>query len=223
MNWQRGILLAGINLLAAAPLILMLEARDAQSLQDRKDSTALAARAATTRAEPAKKMPASSDNEQQEETVFFDPCAMWVHYTAPVRVERFSNLPAFALTGWRIVCPAKWTLAGMLQGKVGLELTDAGLAAQRRVDMGLGLLVVVQWFLIGAFSLSQSQKWWREPGKAITACTIAAACLALIPATEELALIPGLLAAFGWFWWFGLLAWRTVQFGWRRMARPLAH
>ena len=38
MNWQRGLLLAGINLVAVAPLILLLEARDARYVRDREQS-----------------------------------------------------------------------------------------------------------------------------------------------------------------------------------------
>jgi hypothetical protein len=34
MNWRRGLLLAGINLLAAVPLISLLAARDSQYVKE---------------------------------------------------------------------------------------------------------------------------------------------------------------------------------------------
>jgi hypothetical protein len=211
-------MLAGINLVAAVPLILMLEARDAQYLREREENAALAARGAATRKTAlAEESPTKTDAAQEEETVSFNPCAMWVHYPVQVEVLRFSNLPAFVLTGWRVDCPAKWTISGLMHVDVERARTAETATAERRVDVSLCILIIFQWFFVGAFPLAQEQKWWSEPGTVITACVVVATCLALIPAVNGVARVPALLAGLAWFWWFGLLALRTVQFGWRRI------
>jgi hypothetical protein len=219
MNWRRGLLLAGINLVAAVPLILMLDARDAQYLRERDENTAIAARESAAReAAREAKSPASAETAEEEQTVSFNPCELWVHYTVQVDVVRVGNPLASALTGWRFVCPDKWTLAGMLLGPGERAWTAAAMSAHRQVDAGLCLLILVQWFLVGAFPLRKPIRWWAEPGIFITACTVVAVCFALIPAVDGVAHLPVLLAGCAWFWWFGLLAWKLLRFGWRRAA-----
>jgi hypothetical protein len=86
---------------------------------------------------------------------------------------------------------------------------------QREIDTGLCLLIAIQWFLMGGFPLVRTQKWWADPGAFITACTALAGGITLIPAIGEVARLPALIAMLAWLWWFGLLVWRTLQFGWR--------
>jgi hypothetical protein len=219
MNWRRGLLLAVINLVAVVPLILMLDARDAQYLREREENTAIAARESAAR-EAAREVqsPASPEPAEEEQTVSFNPCELWVHYSVQVDVVRVGNPLASALTGWRLVCPEKWTLTGMLLGTTERAWTASTMPAHRQVDAGLCLLLLVQWFLVGAFPLRKPKRWWAEPGVFITACTVVAACFALIPHVDEVALLPALLAGCAWFWWFGLLAWKMLRFGWRRVA-----
>jgi hypothetical protein len=216
MNWRRGLLLAGINLVAAVPLILMLDAGDAQFLREREENTAIAARESAAR-EAAREVqsPASAEPAQEEQAVFFNPCELWVHYPAQVNVVRVGNPLASSLTGWRLVCPEKWTLAGMLFGPTEQVWTASTMPAHRQVDAGLCLLILVQWLLVGSFPLRKPKRWWAEPGMFITACTVVAACFALIPAVDGVAHLPVLLAGCAWFWWFGLLAWILLRFSFR--------
>ena len=44
MKWRRGLLLAGVNLVAALPLILMMESEDAQYLRDHSPGAKVVAR-----------------------------------------------------------------------------------------------------------------------------------------------------------------------------------
>lgn len=223
MNRRRGLLLAGINLVAAVSLILMLDARDAQFLREREENTAIAARESAAReAAHEVQSPTSAEPAEGELAVFFNPCEMWVHYPVQVRVVLNGNPLASELTGWRLVCPEKWTLAGILLGPTEPAWTAVAMSAHWQVDAGLCLLILVQWFLVGAFPLRKPRRWWAEPGMFITACTVVAACFALIPPVDEVALLPALLAGCAWFWWFGLLAWILLRLGWRRAAGWLA-
>jgi len=215
-------LLSGINLVAAVPLILMLEGRDAQNIRSREENTAFAEREAAAKG-PAleKEKPAKADTESEEETISFNPCGLWVHYSAQEEAVRWGELPAFVMTGWRIVCPPKWTFSGMMHlGRVWAP-TTATSTAQRQIDASLCILIALQWLLVGALPLKQTQKWWGEPGFLITACNVFATCLALIPAVEGLARLPALIAAYAWLWWFGLLIWVMLRLVWKRIARQL--
>jgi hypothetical protein len=223
MNWRRGLLLAVINLVAAVPLILMLDARDEQSLRENEWNAAVAARESAAREaarEPAREAqsPSSAEPAGEEQTVFFNPCEMWVHYPVQVRVVLNGNPLASELTGWRLVCPEKWMLSGMLLGPTERAWTASTMPAHRQVDAGLCLLILVQWLLVGAFPLRKPRRWWAEPGMFITSCTVVAVCFALIPPVDEVAHFPVFLAGCAWFWWFGLLAWKLLRLGWRRAA-----
>jgi len=219
MNWRRGPLLAGINLVAAIPLIMMLEARDAQYVREREESYVPATRSPVFKAPPYLPPHAKLIAAQDEQTITFNPCGLWVHYPPQMRAVTFGNLPAATSAEWREVCPQGWSLSGMLQGNAGFGLTRSNLAAQKKVDIGLCVLIALQWFLVGAFPLRQTKKWWAEPGAFITACTVIGACFALIRSVEGAAEVPALVAAFAWFWWFGLLIWVLVHSAWRKVAQ----
>jgi hypothetical protein len=220
MQWRRGLLLAGIHLVVAGTLIIQMEARDAQSVRNREESTAEAAREAALRPQaPVDAESGKADTEQDSETFVIDPCSMWVHYPVQQSVVVFANLPAFVLTGWRDVCPPHWSLAGMLHTGGWLAQTAPKVAAQKLVDLGLGAIIAIQWFLVGGFPLIRSRRLWGEPGMFITICAVPAFGLAMIPAVDELALFPALLAFFAWLWWFGLLVWVGLRSGWRLVRR----
>lgn len=224
MKWRRGLLLAGINLLAAMPLILMMESRDAQYLRDNsQESKAAASMSVSKQGEFTNSEPANVGKEQEEETVTFDFCGAWVHYPVQDDVVRFGNIPATALTEWRIMCSDKWSLSGMLHVGNNWAPTAATVAAQKQVDLGLCVLIVIQWFLVGSFPLLQTKKWWSEPGMFITLCTVVATGIALFPVVDNIARLPALIAALAWFWWFGLFVWKTVRFGWIRTTELPAH
>jgi hypothetical protein len=224
MNWSRGVLLAGIHLAVAVPLILFMEARDAQFVRDREESIAAAASAAAAKsAGQLNPVPGQASAEQEGETVSFDPCGMWVHYSVQEEIIQLVNIPANALTQWREDCPTRWSLSGMLHGVGWQERTPSWMAAQRRVAWGLFVLIALQWILVGGFPLVQTRRIWAEPGAFITACALAAFGLVAIPTLSEVARLPSLMAGLAWFWWFGLLVWKTLRSGWRLVSRVAEH
>jgi len=215
MNWRRGLLLAGLNLAVALPLILMMEARDQEYALTSEE---IMAKSATENApkppEPPAPIPAQANAEQAEETVTFDPCGMWTHYPTQVVVVQAVGMPSLALAGWEDDCPPHWSLAGRLRGKRTWPPTPLWMETQRKIDAGLCLFIAIQWFLVGGFPLVRVHRWWADPGAFITACTALASAIALIPAIGELARLPASIAMLAWLWWFGLLVWKMLQFGW---------
>jgi hypothetical protein len=115
MNWRRGLLLAGINLAVALPMIVMMEARDQKYALTQEE---IMARAASKDAPRPPESPApepdQSSPEQAEETVSvtFDPCAMWGHYPVQVVVVQGADMPSVALAGWEDDCPRIGRLRG---------------------------------------------------------------------------------------------------------------
>jgi len=172
--------------------------------------------------EPENPETAPADKEQSEETVTFDPCGMWVYYTTQVVVVQAVDMPSFALAGWEDVCPPHWSLAGRLRGKRTWPPTPLWMVTQRKIDAGLCVFIAIQWFLMGGFPLVRTQKWWTDPGSFITACAVLAGAIALIPVVDDLARLPALIAMLAWFWWFGLLVWKTLRFGWWQLSRAIA-
>ncbi len=213
MNWRRGVLLAGINLAVAVPLIVIVEMQRETEMKARYVPPVQHVGGLTP-------MIASPDGEQQ--TIMFDPCAMTFHYPPEQRVPRLVNVPAAVLSGWQQECPAGWSLAGQL--KVGYSWVEppSMAPARRTVDWGFAFLIAIQWMLVGGFPLSQPKRWWREPGAFITICAALGFGLVLIPALREFALLPATFAALAWLWWLGLLVWKCARFGWRLVARRSA-
>jgi hypothetical protein len=226
MNWRRGLLLAAINLAVAIPMILMMEARDFEYALTAEEIMAKAAIKDPPRPpEPSTPEPHLASPELSEETVSFDPCRMWVHYPAQVVVLQGADMPSVALAGWDDDCPAHWSLAKGLRGKMTWPPTPLWIETQHMIDVGLSLFIAVQWFLIGAFPLGRTQKWWADPGSFITACAVLAGAMAMIPAVDGAARLPARIAMLAWLWWFGLLSWKALQLGWRmatswRVPRP---
>jgi len=210
MNWKRGILLAAINLAAAVPMMVLLDARDVRQMVTH----------------PEEILPVSQLEEHrgfvlvdEEETVEFDPCLLWGDDPVEVNVVQFGNLPAWFVTGWRLDCPAKWSVAGRIMGTHYQPLTRQRLAAQRRVDLWLCALIAAQWLLVGSFPLTKRRRIWQEPGSLITSCSVIGCLLALISAIDVLAKAPALVAGLAWLWWAGLLLWTGAQSGGRLVLR----
>lgn len=215
MNWRRGLLLAGINLALAIPMILILEARDAQSLRMLKQAQLEADK------EVAARPPESPKNDAVppgESAVSFNPCLMTVHYPVQVVVEQAATYPSLILTGWRMVCPPKWSLAATMHSNVEwvptIDSEIALNAARTKVDRIFLIVQFAQWLLVGSFPLVAPRQWWAEPGVLITLCTVIAAGLALLPMVEGMAQLPALIAMITWILWFGLLLWRPVHAAW---------
>ena len=216
MNWQRGLLLAGINLAVAAPMILMMEASYQKYALTQDEIMAKTARDFIPKpTEPPTPEPDQAKPEQAGETVTFSPCEMLAHYPPQVVAVQAADMPSVALVGWEYVCPAQWSLAGRLRGKMTGPRTPLWMETQRKIDAGLCLFIAVQWLLMGGFPLVRTRKWWADPGTFITACAAAAGAIALIPVVDDLARLPALIAGLAWLWWFGLLVWKALQFGWR--------
>ena len=154
---------------------------------------------------------------QPEEAVSFtlDPCTMLTEYPVQDTVVAGADLPSFVLSGWGSMCPPHWSLAGRLRENPTFQITPLWMEEQRIIDVGLCLFIAMQWFLLGGFPLVRTRKWWADPGAFITACTVVAGAIALIPYIDGFAKLPASIAMLAWLWWFGLLLWRTFQFGWR--------
>ncbi len=210
MDWRRGILLAGINLSVAVPLMVMLEARDEVLMHDRYGPSGGIASNPVRRATP------SGEDEQ----VFpGNPCSMTIDFPKEQQVAEFANLPAGAISGWRLACHAHWSLAGRLNVDYFWVQPPSTIPARRAVDWGFAILILIQWFLVGGFPLVQPQRWRLEPGAFITCCAAIGFGLVLIRPIQGIAQLPALLAAFAWLWWFGLLVWKCARFCWRLVAR----
>ncbi len=207
MNWRRGILLAGINLAVAVPLIVMLEVKDEASIREWD-------------ARPAQVTDDAATSEGEGQTVAFNPCSLWVHYSAQQDMVWFPNPSAAILSGFQQLCPLRWTLAGRLN--VGYSWSSSTIPARRKVAWGFAFLIAIQWMLVGAFPLSRPKRWWREPSAFITCCAVIGFGLVLIRPIEALARLPALLAALAWFWWLGLLVWMCARFCWRLVAHRSA-
>jgi hypothetical protein len=208
MNWRRGLLLAGIHLAVAVPLILSLEARDAKYLRNRHISV-------------SPPVQTSQPAAQEGETVSFSPCGMWVHYPPQTVIVNFANIPAFILTGWQMECPPHWSLSGRLHA----DWKHRTIESQRQVNIGLVILIAIQWILVGSFPLRKPVRWWEEHGIIITLCTVASGLLVQIPndGYDALPTAPMLIAGLIWFWWFGLLVWKTLRSGWWLAKRGIEH
>ena len=214
MNWRRGLLLTGINLVAAVPLICLLAARDAQYMKDREQRSSIEEAPWIDSSGEFSAAPTEIVQAQDEQTVSFSPCGLWGHIPPQVSVVQIGNLPAFVVSQWREACPPKWSVARMLGVNDSRLLSDANLKAMRRVDVALCVLIAIQWFLIGSLPLIQARRWWAEPGAFITVCTAIASGIALVPGIDVLARLPALIAFFTWLWWFGLLIWIPVHKAW---------
>ena len=209
--------MAGINLAVAVPMIFMMEARDQKYALTQEEIMARGSiKDAPRPPEPPTPAPHQADPEQTEETVSFDFCGMWIDQPVQVVVVQAADMPSVVLAGWYDVCPLHWSLAGRLRGKMTWPPTPLWMETQRKIDAGLCLFIAIQWFLIGAFPLGRTQKWWAAPGALITACAALAGAFALIPVVDGFAKLPASIAMLAWLWWFGLLVWKTLQFGWRK-------
>jgi len=213
MNWRRGILLAGIHLAVAVPLIVMHEMQDEAFMREHYVSKA---------PQPAKSVSGTTSLDDEGVTVGFDPCKMFIDYSTRHLVEQSLEPFAVALSGWQQVCPPRWSIAGKLKINYDWVQAPSTIPARRKVGLGFGLLIAVQWILVGGLPLIQPKRWWAEPGAFITCCTVIAFGLVLIRPIEEFARLPVLLAVLAWFWWFGLLVWKGIRFGWRRVTKKPA-
>jgi hypothetical protein len=213
MNWRRGILLAGIHLAIAVPLIVMDEVQHEASTREHYASLA---------SQPAKSDSGATSLDDEEADVAFDPCKVFFDYSTRHQVEQSLEPFAVALSGWQQVCPPRWSIARRLKIHYDWLQAPSTIPARREVGLAFGLLIAAQWILLGGFPLTRPRRWWAEPGAFITCCAVASFGLVLIRPIEELARFPITLAALAWFWWFGLLLWTVARLGWRLITRRRA-
>jgi len=188
MNWRRGLLLAGIHLAIVGFVVYMYEDMDATMLSHSIDAG---------------------------ELIMDGPCPIiWDDPSPLTMVVPTSNLPAFALTGWRIECPGPRTLSGILHAN-GWEHSVANIAALRSVDLIFCALVSIQWFLIGSFPVRRIRRWWAEPGVLVTICVVIAGCLCPFWSVRLVAEFIALLPLLAWLWWLSLLLWKAIRFAWQ--------
>lgn len=206
--------MAGINLVIALPLILAAERSEAIYV----DSKAIYVPNSTIEINSPELSGKSSDAKDKGPS--FDLCGMLTEPSTEERVLNGADLPAVTFSGWRFVCPSRWTLSGMLHID-GWTHSRESLTAQKKVDAGLVLLIAIQWYFIGAFPM-KGPKSWREPGMFITICSAIAFVLALIPKVEGLAEFPACLALMAWLFLFVFAVWRAIRFGWTRIVRSPA-
>ena len=224
MDWRRGLLLAAINVAVAVPMILMMEHRDSESALVSEEIMAKA---------PMKDPPgppkaatpgySQATPEKPGETVSFDLWAMWADPPVQVVVLQGGDMLPVVLAGWEYDCPAPWSLAGRLRGRWTWPPTPFWMETQRKIDAGLCLFIAVQWFLVGAFPLARTRNWWADPGAFITACTVLAGAIAMIPVVGGAARLPALFAMLAWFWWLGFVIWKALQLAWRTVTLRRAH
>jgi hypothetical protein len=214
MNWRRGILLAAINLAVAIPLVLLAEAGDKAYL--RVSSVGAEAKMILVGAP-------TQATELNDQVVPSWICSGLTDYPHEEDILRLTNMPAFVLAGWRMVCPPSWSLSGIMKVKKWGEPTPAWAAAERKTDIGFLLFIALQWILVGGLPFRNAPRWWLEPGMFITLCAVISLALFLVPPDQLLSRFCAIFAFFAWLWWFALLVWKLAHSGWkwttRRMAR----
>ena len=94
MNWRRGLLLAGINLAVAMPLVLWAESMDAAFMRDREHYAPKAAAVGSPTAE------SDEGSNAQTESVSFDPCHMIVELSTQERVLIGANKSSLPVSGF---------------------------------------------------------------------------------------------------------------------------
>ena len=211
MNWRRGLLLAGIHLVVAVSLLAWDESfywRSIKSEQLGPSPTHLQFTAF-----------------QEEQTITFNPCAddgVEDGEVSPLsKIAGMANLPVVLLTGWHEPCRSPSLLDSMVESSLS-SMVEKRFHRTRRSEalilVILCILVAVEWLFVGGFPLIRPRRWWMEPGAFITIFTLVDTVLATIPHEANLSGNLSLISACAWLWWFGLLVWKTLQFGWRLTA-----
>lgn len=211
MSLRRGLLLAAINLAVAIPLVLSAEARLARLSRLRFG----------TEAPKAEVNPPPTRVTDSAGDVAIDPCVGIFSYPVREQVARLANIPAATITGWRMGCPARWTVAGRFGLSYLWVPTPDEIVQQRKVDIIFLALIALQWLLVGSFPLIRPKRWYMEPGALITICAVLSGLFAIFPSLESFPTGPVLVGSFAWLYGFGLLIWRIVQLLHRAIMRPL--
>jgi hypothetical protein len=199
MNWRRGLLLAGINLVVAAISFIQVEANTWQWI-----------RSSSTGAASAHVQVAAF----QEEQMLSNPCdfGIWDNgYTPLSLVAGGASLPVSLATGWHTPCnPNRSMIAKSVQVVFGRNTRRGEVVIVSIVC----LLVFAMWLAIGGMPLTHVGSRWLEPGAVITLCTLVGFALAFAP-YAELCRGTAFAACIGWVWWLGLILWRIGCLAWQ--------
>jgi hypothetical protein len=223
MKFRRGLLFALVQVLIALPLLLKLEASDAREVYRDAETDPRPLPAPPPPPPPA---PSLDDPENGTETVTFDMCGGWVHYGLQQALMTSIHPAVMIVSGWRDICPARWTLAGHMVSRVWWRRHEEMLRRQRRLDMEVLGLIALEWFLVGSFPLIAPRRWWLEPGAFITLCAAIGCFFGMLPGIDALARLPALIALITWLVWMILLVALPFRLGWKwlcdRRARRVA-
>jgi hypothetical protein len=210
MNWRRGFVLAAINLAVAVPLVVSLELRDAAYVRNNY--------VPPKAVEPPPVEPSPAPDPKGGGVSFVGGPCMFYGFPRQEGVLFFTNFPAAFLTQSRVPCPNEWSLAGRLHAGF-FNPTPASIAAQRKVDIALLLLIPLQWILVGGFPLRRPKRPWGEPGMFITICGVISAIVVFIHPGDGRPQLGPAIAELAWLWWFCLLVWTIIRPVWERIAR----
>ena len=203
MQWRRGLAFAAVHVAVALPIVASLEAGDAAMLRDHYSQITPPS---------SKPVALTSGTETSVDTVLdFSICGMIDEFSPRERIIVMANLPAAFLTAWRMPCPPRWSVSGMLLGVTWERLTPARQVKQRGVDAILLLLIAIQWLLIGGFPVRPHEKLRRDPATLITICTAAAGALSFLPQMNLLSELFLVVVPFTWLYWLALLAWKLLR------------
>ena len=223
MKWRRGLLFAGIHFVISAGMITWNEAPYWHLFRS---------------ANPAAKPTLRLAGWQEEGTISFNPCApggAFDHESSPMDTILFAdNLPVSLLNIGHTPCSGVSSLDAVVESRIGPRT--------KRSEAVIGILwcliIAVEWLLVGGLPLLNPKRLWLEPGTFITICSCVATApllivgpLTLLRVTDSVEVyhlvgvcrIPMGAAVGMWFWWFGLLIWTGLRFGWRVIRRkPVA-
>jgi len=212
MNWRRGLLLAGTHLVLAGSLLAWQESESWRYIKSEQLGPS----------QPRLELAAFQEEGQ---TIGINPCAdegIWDGEMSPQEtVSLMANLPVALLTGWHVPCTSQGFLDSAVEKSLSSMVENRFHRTRGSEILILVILcafVAVEWLLVGGFPLMQPRHWLLEPGALITICTLLGTGLAIIPHVAHLSRIAAAMAGCAWLWWFGLLVWRTLRFGWRRAA-----
>jgi hypothetical protein len=217
MNWRRGLLLAGIHFAVAGTLLAWEESESWRYIR----SEQLGASAAHLEL---------AAFQEEDLTVTLNPCGddgfVDGEMSPQERLSGMANLPVALLTGWHEPCTSPNFLDSVVErilSSVFKTRFHRTRASEVLILAILCTLVAVEWLFVGGFPLVRPGRWWLEPGAFIPICTLVGAALATIPYVAHLSLIPATMAGCAWLWWFGLLVWKTLEFGWKMTSGLRAH
>lgn len=217
MNWRRGLLLAGIHFVLTGSLLAWEESGYWRYIKSEQLG-------------PSPVRMELAAFQEEEQTISFNPCAddgsWWREMSPQEKISGMENLPVALITGWHQPCSSPDLLDSTVErflSSINKTRFHRTRGSEILILAVLSVLVAVQWMFVGGYPLIQPRRWWLEPGAFITICTLVATALVPIPHVAHFYVVPSTMAGCAWLWWFGLLVWKTLRFGWRMTAAWRVH